>query len=180
VRFLSREDARAWASARGVSGGSHGVPTPMPKALSTVRFHLPQTIGQLTWLCRFISVSLSPRSECLLWVTEWGVWPTSENWHLYYKLRQSHHDLQLLTESPGHLFLDFEEADLVSFLQVGIICGWDMHILPDLDYGRADSARAFISHDEWVALSHRDPKVVEGWRSELEGAHVKFADSTAA
>jgi hypothetical protein len=54
------------------------------------------------------------------------------------------------------LFLDYEEADLVSFLELGILNGWDMHLLPVLDYGGPDTARAFISHDEWVVLSHRN------------------------
>lgn len=180
MRFLTREDSRAWSTARGVSAGAHGVPTPVPKPLHAVRFRLPQTIGQLTWLCRFVSASLAPRAECLLWVTQWGVWPNSENWHLYYKLRQSHQDHRLLAEAPGHLFLDYEEADLVSFLQIGILNGWDMHLLPDLDYGRADSARAFVSNEEWIAIAHRDPEIAKGWRTELEQAEYKFDDPNAA
>ena len=71
------------------------------------------------------------------------MWPSSENWHLYYRLRQSHSDHRLIHEAPGHLFLEFEEADLVSFLEVGLIAGWDMHLIPTVGYGRV-----FVSHDE--------------------------------
>jgi hypothetical protein len=76
------------------------------------------------------------------------VWPSSENWHLYYRLRQSYGDQRLINEAPGHLFLDFEASDLVTFLQVGILAGWDLHLVPSEGY-----ARAFVSHDEWFALA---------------------------
>ena len=87
----------------------------------------------------------------MLWVTGWGVWPSSENLHLYYKLRQSHGDVRLMHEAPGHLFLRYEASDLVSFLQVGLLCGWDIHLLPTVGY-----ARAFVSHDEFVEFASDD------------------------
>jgi hypothetical protein len=82
-------------------------------------------------------------------VTDWGIW--TENLHLYYRLRQSYGDPRLLHEAPGHLFLEYEAADLVSFLEVGIVCGWDIHLLPARGY-----ARAFVSHDEWVSFASDD------------------------
>jgi hypothetical protein len=53
-----------------------------------------------------------------------------------------------LHEAPAHWFLDFEAVDLVSFLEVGILCGWDMHLIPAVGY-----ARAFVSHDEYVEFA---------------------------
>jgi hypothetical protein len=94
---------------------------------------------------------LQPRDACLLWVTAWDIWPSSENLHLFYRLRQSYGELRLLPEAPGHLFLRYEAADLVSFLQVGIICGWDMHLLPTVGY-----AQAFVSHDEYLEFASDD------------------------
>jgi hypothetical protein len=84
-------------------------------------------------------------------VTDWGIWGSSENLHLYYKLRQSYGDQRLLHEAPGHLFLRYEAPDLVSFLQIGILCGWDIHLLPTVGY-----ARAFLSHDEYVEFASDD------------------------
>jgi hypothetical protein len=40
----------------------------------------------------------------LVWITEWFIWGSSENWNLYYKLRQSYGDLRLLPEAPGIRF----------------------------------------------------------------------------
>jgi len=88
---------------------------------------------------------------------DWGIWGSSENLHLYYRVRQSYGDLRLLPEAPGHLFLSYEAADLVTFLQGGILCGWDMHLVPTVGY-----ARAFVSHDEYVefAADENNPRLV--------------------
>ncbi len=81
----------------------------------------------------------------LLWITEWSIWSSSENWHLYYKLRHSYGDLRLLHEAPGHLFLAHESEDLASFLQVAMLNGWGGYILTHADY-----VNAFFSHDEYI------------------------------
>ncbi len=181
MRLLTRDETASWASGLGVElPEGQAVPEEQPDHLHQIRFLLPQTPGQVAWLCRFISTCLAPRDNCLLWVTEWGVWPSSENWHLYYRLRQSYSDQRLLHEAPGHLFLDYEEADLVSFLQLGVLSGWDMHLLPVLQYGGTDTARAFVSHDEWVALSHREIDQVTEWTESLRRAGYRLLSTGAA
>jgi hypothetical protein len=81
----------------------------------------------------------------LLWITEWGIWPSSENLHLYYKLRQSYGEPRLLQEAPGHLFLDYETEDLASFLQLAMLNGWGGYILTE-----ANHMNVFFSHDEYL------------------------------
>jgi hypothetical protein len=181
VRFLSPDETRAWAANLDIElGGSDRTPETELKHMHQVRFLLPQTPGQVAWLCQFISSCLTPRANCLLWISEWGVWPSSENWHLYYRLRQSYGDQRLVQEAPGHLFLDYEEADLVSFLELGILNGWDMHLLPVLNYGGSDTARAFVSHDEWVLLSHRETAPVNEWTEALRRAEYRLLSPGAA
>jgi hypothetical protein len=60
------------------------------------------------------------------------------------------------------LFLEFEVPDLVSFVEVGLIAGWDMHLIPTIGYGRV-----FLSHDEWVEFAMDDPSEAERIRVEL-------------
>jgi hypothetical protein len=140
-----------------------------------VPFYLPETPGQLTWLCRFISEALKPRYECLLWVKAVGTL-SAENLHLYYRLRQSYGDQRLLREAPGHLFLEHEDADLASFLQLGIVNAWDMHVFPELAYGENDTARAVICYDEWIALHHRQEWAINEWREDLQKAKCRFIE----
>jgi len=90
---------------------------------------------------------LGPFRNSLLWVTEYGKWPSSENRHLYYRLRQSYADLRELHEAPGHEFVDEEAADLTSFLDLTIQFGWGAHLLsiPTTTY-------IYISHDESILV----------------------------
>src|SRR6185312_3333914 len=83
------------------------------------RFAIPDRASKQVWFCRFVAEALYPWERCLLGVTEWGIWRSSENWHLYYRLRQSYGSQSLIENEPAHLFFDFEKADLVSFIQIG-------------------------------------------------------------
>jgi len=73
------------------------------------------------------------------------------------------------SDNPGHrgarraLFLDYEAGDLVSFLQVAILCGWDAHLLPTAGF-----ARAFVSHDEFIRFWSDDPALVEAFEHPLK------------
>lgn len=97
------------------------------------------------------------RNPALVWITEWGIWGSSENWHLYYKLRQSYRDLRLLHEAPGHLFLGHESEDLTSFLQIAMLNGWGGYVLTQMDY-----VNAFFSHDEYIDFfAAHDQNLVE-------------------
>jgi hypothetical protein len=100
---------------------------------------------QIFFVAHWIASNLTYRTPTLLWLTEWGIWPSSENWHLYYRLRHSYADQHLLNEAPGHLFLEHEAEDLASFLQVAILNGWGGYVLPAANY-----VNAFFSHDEYI------------------------------
>ena len=172
MRTLTPSELEAWCIGQSIELDDRKVPVHPYSGSVAVRYDLPKDIARLTWFCRFIERSLQPREHCLLWVTSWGVWPTSENWHLYYRLRQSHGDQRLIHEAPGHLFLEFEAADLVSFVEIGLIAGWDMHLIPTIGYGRA-----FVSHDEWVEFAMDNPSETERIKTELGKAGLNLHSS---
>src|SRR5206468_4674622 len=109
------------------------------------RIGYPPTPHQIFYFAQWISTHFLYRQPALLWMTEWGIWGSSENWHLYYKLRQSYSDQRLLHEAPGHLCLEHETEDLASFLQVAMQNGWGGYVLT-----HADNANALFSHDEFI------------------------------
>lgn len=162
MKTLTATESAEWCSARGIELDAQRKPRHPGNGLHCSRFEIPASANRLVWFCRFVEAELQPRNHCLLWVSGWGVWESSENWHLYYRLRQSYGDHRLLEDAPGHLFLGYETHDLVSFLQIGIAAGWDMHLLPSEGYGRV-----FISHDGWVEFAMTDAKELEKIKSEL-------------
>ncbi len=78
-----------------------------------------------------MATQLTYRQSALLFLTEWDIWAGSENWHLYYKLRQSYGDNRLLDDAPGHLFPPHEAEDLASFLQLSMLNGWGGYVLTE-------------------------------------------------
>jgi hypothetical protein len=94
----------------------------------------------------------------VLWVTEYGIWPSSENLHLYYSLRQFLGDHRPISEAPGHIFVKHEQAELTTFLHILLEFGWGC-----LLFKYPQTSCVIISHDEWMQfLSECDLAEVAG------------------
>ncbi len=133
MRFYTKDECEEW-----LGGQGRVKPDAIPE-IHRAHVHYPTTVGRIFYLAHWIGSSLMYRSPALVWITEWGIWGSGENWHLYYKLRQSYGDLRLLHEAPGHLFLGHESEDLTSFLQIAMLNGWGGYILTQADYLNASS-----------------------------------------
>jgi len=139
LRFYTKEESDKWLSDR-----QRGKPDLM-EGVSVERMEYPSEAHRFFFVARCIASQLTFRRPALLLITEWGIWPSSENWHLYYTLRRSYSDFRLLHEAPGHLFLEHEVEDLASFLQLSVLNGWGGYRLTEMDY-----VNAFLSHDEYI------------------------------
>lgn len=113
--------------------------------ITVERFGNPVESHRFWAMAHCIASTLMFREPTLLWFTEWSIWESSENWHLYYRLRHSYDDQRLLPEAPGNLFLGHEGEDLGSFLQVAMLNGWGGYVLTHANY-----VNAFFSHDEYI------------------------------
>jgi hypothetical protein len=162
-------EAIEWSTVHKISLNEKGKPEHTESGLHRHRFEIPKYASKHAWFCRFIETTLRPWSRCLFWVTQWGVWESSENWHLYYRLRQSYREQRLIEEAPAHLFLDYETHDLISFLQIGLGAGWDFCLLT-----HNDCSRVFVSHDEWIEFATRDKTELENINSKLTKAGIKI------
>src|SRR6266478_2392143 len=104
MKTLKTVEAVEWSKAHKINLSDRGKPARnTPDGLQKARFEVPKEASKHLWFCRLVEHSLRPWTRCLLWVTESGVWQISENWHLYYRLRQSYGDRQLIEEAPAHL-----------------------------------------------------------------------------
>jgi hypothetical protein len=139
LRFYTRDECDTWVSER-----QRKMPDLVPDA-HLERIEYPSEPYRVFFVALWVASELTFRRPTLLFVTEWDVWPSSENWHLYYKLRQSYGDNRLLGDAPGHLFLEHEQDDLASFLQLSMLNGWGGYVLTDANY-----VNAFFSHDEYI------------------------------
>ncbi len=139
MRFYTQDECEQWLQ------GRQRLKPDATLGLETERFDYPKEPHHMYWMAHWIAAHLTFRQPVLLWITEWGIWPSSENWHLYYSLRQKNGDHRLLHEAPGHVFLEYEVEELASFLQIAMLNGWGGYVLSHANY-----VNAFFSHDEYV------------------------------
>ena len=169
MRFFTPQECAAWCEGL-VTLNEKAKPTRELTPPHRLRCVIPASSEQLLWFSRCIESALQPRQTCLLWVTDWDIFPTSENLHLYYRLRQSYGDVRLLHEAPGHLCLDYEVPEVVTLLQLSMLFGWDLHLIPTVSY-----AQAFVCHDEWVSIGFdNESQLKETWE-ELKKAGLEVS-----
>jgi hypothetical protein len=147
MKFYTQQQCEEWLAQR------NRVPPDQDKSLPAERFDYPNEGYRFFPIASAIAHSITYRQPVLLWVMQWGIWPSSENWQLYYKLRQTYGDHRLLPDAPGHLFLEYEAEDLSTFLQVAMLSGWDGYILTEANY-----VNALFSHDEYMDFFTHAPE----------------------
>jgi hypothetical protein len=153
MRFLTAAECDAWVSS---------APVQTPEYLSIA---LPPESGRLLCAARIVAYRPAFRERCLLRVKEWDIWPSSNNWHLYYQLRRSLGDNRTIDEAPGHLFLEHEMEDLATYLHLAMLFGWDAELRPDAPY-----ISGLLSHDGFLDLYADDRKLLVDFHETFEGA----------
>jgi hypothetical protein len=94
--------------------------------------------------------------ECLVWITTWGVWSSSEDWPRYYTLRGRLGVRLSIDDAPGHRLLPVETDQNADLLLQILNNGWDADIFPARD-GRVLPLRVHLSHDGWVMVHAASP-----------------------
>jgi len=153
MRFCNEAECKKWLADR-----ARSKPDENPD-LCSVQLDYPKEPHRIFSMANWLAQSITFSQPALLWITEYGVLPSSENWHLYYRLRNSYGDHQLLQESPGHLFLGTQSEDLASFAQIAMLNGWGGCIVTEA--GHVDAA---FSHDEWIQVYAKSPDLLIGFR----------------
>lgn len=167
MKLLGCDGAKSWCGDHSIPLSDSGYPETHNPDLTAAQYCVPAEAASHFWFSQLIERQLRPWSRCLVWVSDWGIWPSSENWHLYYKLRPDSQANCLIEDAPAHLLLLHEAPDLVSLVQLVLGFGWDAHILTTEDY-----ARVFISHDEWIEFAFKSAAANSELQSELKGTGI--------
>jgi len=85
-------------------------------------------------------------------------------------MRESYGERRQLHDAPAMEFLGHEGADLITFIELALIFGWDFYLLPWEKYGTV-----FVSHDAYVEFYTDDAEKAAWARACLE---PKANDST--
>ncbi len=153
MQLLSKDECRSWASQHGFRVNEsfrHPIANEVAERLD---FLIPSDTGARVALARALWENTGAGAETLLWITDWGVWPSGEHPPLADAARRGLGVDRPLIEAPGHLVTPAESDAGMSILVLSILFLWDCWVLP---IGNRPSA--FISHDEFglVDVRHGD------------------------
>jgi hypothetical protein len=137
---LTRSEAEMWCRTHRLMLNDRHRPLRPDRAEG---FDIPQDAGQRIALVSGHFKDRSFGTTSLVWFTEWGIWPSSERQHIFYRFRASYGETRLLVDAPAHLLGANEREDMLSFVTLGVLFLWDVYVV-------ADDASAVLhySHDE--------------------------------
>ncbi len=150
MRFIETNEIHAWIQERAINLDSRER-FQIPGASLVLSKSFGQAVeprGQEETVASACVESIGRWDECLLWVQEWGVWPSSENWPAYYEARGQQGERRSLRKAPGHLFMPGDEPLLVRFLCLVLENAWEAQLVSVL--GGRPRSHVSLSHDEWI------------------------------
>lgn len=151
MKLLTPAQCRDWASQRGfVVNQAFGHPR-ASEISPRLSFRIPEDAGGRVALVRGLwERSGAQSAESLVWITEWGVWPSGEHFPLVDAARRGLGAERPLDECPGHLFTAGEDDAALSILTLSVLFLWDCWLLPVGEF-----PCAFVSHDEYGIVGTR-------------------------
>ena len=155
MEFLEINEIWAWAEQHGLAQGD-GFAVKLPDLPSIWRrqYASGDRSGSEELVADDFTTRLGSWDDCLVWIREWGVWPSTEDWPQFYAWRGSLGERRSLEKAPGHRFDRGEIVLLGQLLTLIMENAWDADILCTRQ-GRADRVRGEISHDEWCEIFER-------------------------
>jgi hypothetical protein len=97
-------------------------------------------------------------NECLVVLTLWDIWPSSEDWPRFYAWRAKHLVKRSLDTAPGHLFQQNETSEVRELLSQAFEYGWEGYVFFCNQASSFDSI-LFFSHDDWLEI-RSDQKIL--------------------
>ena len=147
MRFFEELECKTWWIDN-QKAATNGRPLWPPDNMTRVKIVFPDKGYKYYMYSKFILEAIGDNYKgLLLWVENHYIWPSSENLHMYYKLCESYGEHRKLEEVPGIYFVENDNNDLITFLQMGMLFGWEMY-LGQLDNGISIK----ISNDEFIEI----------------------------
>lgn len=163
MKIVSKEEGLEWVR------GSFGCPSldAVTANLQCVAYRLPIDTGAKTAIARAVASLVGTRLPGLFWITEWGVWPSSENMAVFDGYRKSLGEQRGVWDAPAHIFDEAEVLQIECLLDLALYFYWDSFLF---DNGRF----AFrTSHDEFVAVYSNDEETLRAFRDAFSRLEIE-------
>ena len=152
MEFLESNQVSAWAEAHGLTcEDGRELQVPAVPAVHRGAYAHGRRSGAEARVVEDLIGRLGEWDECLVVITLWNVWSSSEDWPTFYAWRGARGERRSLNIAPGHLFVQSEGPLLTELLTLVMENAWDAAVLPSW-HDRATGLHAKISHDEWYEI----------------------------
>jgi hypothetical protein len=130
----------------------------IPLSYNECEFSTPKDSGEKVALARLlVEVFASLKStEIILYISEWGIWPSSENMEIFDSYRLAKGETRKLEEAPIHRFTSADDPTLLGLLCLALYFIWGVEL-----FDREGKCLFSLSHDEWFEIRTTDPSVLE-------------------
>lgn len=108
------------------------------------RYSFDQSTREIAFLARDAFQHFAKSEQIVLWVVEWGIWPSEEDWNVVNFLRSNvGEEKRALSEAPALVFGRDELQFLPPLIRLCVNFGWGIAI--------------YCDSKEWIGVSH------DGW-----------------
>ncbi len=155
MKIIDKKETMEWLSERGLLDSKGELSfSNYPEML---QFRIPGDSGKKNVLSRIITSIISPHGNGLIWIDEYGVWPSCEDMNLFNRFRMSFGEICELNEKPGHVFMKDEVPDVSSLIVLVLFFCWGAVIV-------SDNGKLIIriSHDEMIDFFAKDSESLKG------------------
>lgn len=170
MNVLSAHECREWLSENLANGL---LPETLEAAYpSYVVYRLPADTGIKTAIARIVSHSIDTSRVGLLWITAWGIFPSSENMALFHAYRKSFGESRDLAAASGHLFAQSDLEHVECLLAMALYFCWDAAV-----YEGTGTLVFVTSHDECISVRGNNEARLSQFRRNIERLKLKTVDA---
>lgn len=151
MHILTRTEAEKFCKDQQIPLGDNHLPSSRLAPEQGLDFYIPEDAGKRICLAKSVLRPFEGR-KTLVWVDDWGVWPSGEHQHMFNRFRLSYGEMRPLIEAPVHIFEPAESEAALSVFCFCILFLWDCYVL-----SLETRDNVFISHDEigWLEYEHK-------------------------
>ena len=171
MQFLTAIESAQWCLKNGFSvSEDHKEPDLSLDSFRVGRFPIPNDAGKRIALCRMLIQSVwSQEPQCLLWTTQWSIWPSGEHLPIVQSVRRSYGEDRPQIDAPGHVFHIGEFDSALTFFALSCLFLWDASLL--ISGGATALA---ISHDEYGVLFTKQPDKIDELQQRFSQFELSF------
>ena len=128
---------------------------------------VPKDAGRKMALAQSLTANLKWDAEGLVWATDWGIWPSSENMLIFDRFRLGCGETRSLSQAPAHQFGSSEANEAAAVLALGLYFMWDITVI-----GARDRLLVHFDHHEQmgiVSYAAKTPAWLDEWLREFAG-----------